>query len=98
MNPTSLLAEHLATKASPDRAHILAARIGCGYVAKTSTSEMYAWVGQSRFDDRDLVNIVRDGTISTGSFAAFLTSIFRTEDAIFTHNGGEFPVSVHDCG
>jgi hypothetical protein len=48
---------------------------------------MYSWVGESRFSDRDLLDIVHEGAISTGSFSAFLTGIFRTEDASFTYNG-----------
>jgi hypothetical protein len=56
-------------------------------VAMAAADEMYSWVGESRFNDRDLFQIVREGAISTGSFAAFLTAIFRTEDASFTYNG-----------
>lgn len=56
-------------------------------VAMAAAVEMYSWVGESRFNDRDLFDIVNEGAISTGSFAAFLTAIFRTEDASFTYNG-----------
>lgn len=56
-------------------------------VGMASSGELYAWVGESRFDDRDLLDMVHEGAISTGSFAAFLTSIFRTEDASFTYDG-----------
>jgi hypothetical protein len=49
--------------------------------------EMYSWVGESRFNDRDILNIVRDGAISDGSFVAFLNDIFRTNEASFTYNG-----------
>ena len=56
-------------------------------VAMAAAVEMYSWVGESRFDNRDLFDMVNEGAISTGSFAAFLTAIFRTEDANFTYNG-----------
>ena len=56
-------------------------------VALTSTGEVYSWVGESRFDDRDLLDMVQDGAISTGNFATFLRVIFRTDDANFTYDG-----------
>jgi hypothetical protein len=56
-------------------------------VAMAAAVEMYSWVGESRFNDRDLFDMVNEGAISSGSFAAFLTAIFRTEDANFTYNG-----------
>jgi hypothetical protein len=56
-------------------------------VAMTSRREMYSWVGESTFNDRDLLDIVHEGAVSTGSFAGFLTAIFRGEIASFTYNG-----------
>ena len=56
-------------------------------VAMASAMEMYSWVGESRFSDRDLLDMVHEGAISTGSFASFLTGIFRTDDVNFTYNG-----------
>lgn len=56
-------------------------------VAMAAAVEMYSWVGENRFSDHDLLDMVNEGAISTGSFAAFLTAIFRTEDANFTYNG-----------
>ncbi len=56
-------------------------------VGMAAAVEMYSWVGESRFDDRDLFEMVNEGAISSGAFAAFLTAIFRTEDADFTYNG-----------
>ena len=56
-------------------------------VAMAAAGEMYSWVGESRFNDRDLFDMVNEGAVSTGSFAAFLTAIFRTEDASFTYDG-----------
>jgi hypothetical protein len=56
-------------------------------VGMTTTAEIYAWVGESRFNDRDLLDMVHEGAISTGSFGAYLNAIFRTDDANFTYNG-----------
>lgn len=56
-------------------------------VAMAAAVEMYSWVGESRFNDRELFDLVKEGAISTGAYAAFLTAIFRTEDASFTYNG-----------
>jgi hypothetical protein len=56
-------------------------------VAIGAAREMYSWVGESRFNDRDLLDMVHEGAISTGSFAAFLTAIFHSDNATFTYNG-----------
>jgi hypothetical protein len=56
-------------------------------VSVKSTGEMYGWAGEGRFDDRELVDIVTDGAISTGSFTAFLSGIFSNEAVRFTYNG-----------
>ena len=56
-------------------------------VAVKSTGEMYGWPGENRFDDRELVDIVTDGAISTGTFTAFLTGIFANDAATFTYDG-----------
>jgi hypothetical protein len=56
-------------------------------VSVKSTGEMYGWAGEGRFDDRELVDIVADGAIGTGSFTAFLAGIFSNEAVRFTYNG-----------
>jgi len=56
-------------------------------VGMTATAEIHAWVGENRFHDRDLLDMVHEGAISTGSFGAYLNAIFRTDDASFTYNG-----------
>lgn len=56
-------------------------------VSTVSTGEMYSWVGQRRFDDRDLLEMVDYGSIETGEFAAFLSEIFQGDHARFTYNG-----------
>jgi hypothetical protein len=56
-------------------------------VATTSKGEIYSWVGASRFSDRELVDMIQDGAISTGSFANLLSAIFRGNAASFTRKG-----------
>ncbi len=56
-------------------------------VSVKSDGEMYGWPGENRFDDRELVDIVTDGTISNGTFTAFLTEIFFNDTVKFTYNG-----------
>jgi hypothetical protein len=56
-------------------------------VAVTAGREMYSWVGESRFEDRTLFQLVRTGALSTGSFASFLTVVFRDDEASFSYKG-----------
>ncbi len=50
-------------------------------------SEMYSWAGEGHFSDRSLFEVVRDGAISSGSFASLLASIFGGNNARFSYNG-----------
>lgn len=61
-------------------------------VAQGANREMYSWVGENRFDDRNLTDMVRDGAISDGNFTGYLSIIFRSDsfrsdNATFTYNG-----------
>ena len=56
-------------------------------VALNSKTEMYSWVGEGRFDDRNLSEIVNRGTTSTGAFGSFLHAIFVTSGPAFTYEG-----------
>jgi hypothetical protein len=56
-------------------------------VGIAAANEIYSWVGEDRFDNRDLFNLVREGALQSGGFSGFLTSIFGSEDANFTYNG-----------
>jgi hypothetical protein len=49
--------------------------------------EMYSWVGESRFEDRSLFQLVGSGALSTGSFASFLVVVFRDDQASFSYKG-----------
>jgi hypothetical protein len=56
-------------------------------VAIAATNEIYSWVGEDRFGDHDLFDLVRQGALQTGSFSTFLTSIFSGSSASFSYNG-----------
>lgn len=55
-------------------------------------NEMYSWAGENRFSDRDLLDFVREGAVSTGSFASMLASIFGNPATRFSYIGD----SLHD--
>lgn len=50
-------------------------------------NEMYSWVGENRFDDKDLFDLVGQGALQVGDFSGFLTTIFGGEDADFSYDG-----------
>jgi hypothetical protein len=56
-------------------------------VAVSAGREMYSWVGETHFDDRSLFELVRNGALSTGSFASFLMVVFRDDEASFSYKG-----------
>jgi hypothetical protein len=56
-------------------------------VAVSDGREMYSWVGESRFDDRSLFDLVHTGAVSTGSFLSFLMVVFRTDNSGFSYTG-----------
>ncbi len=65
-------------------------------VALSGRSEMYSWVGEGRFQDRELSEIVKLGTTSTGAFGSFLMAIFASDAPNFVFKGeshnGEIPL------
>ena len=48
---------------------------------------MYSWVGENRFRDRSLADLIGNGVISTGAFGTFLSGIFASNAASFTYDG-----------
>ena len=64
-------------------------RLRLDVAVSSSTGEIYSWVGEERFDDRSLFDLVRQGAVQTGSFRSFLASIFASEDASFSYDGDE---------
>jgi hypothetical protein len=57
-------------------------------VAIVARNEIYSWVGEDRFEDRDLfLDLVRQGALQTGGYSIFLDSIFGGDAASFSSNG-----------
>ena len=50
-------------------------------------SELHSWPGATRFDSRDVDELIRDGPVSTGSFGGYLTSVFGQPGIIFHYSG-----------
>jgi hypothetical protein len=56
-------------------------------VALSKDAEMYSWVGENRFGDHSLADLVGSGLTSTGTFGDFLAAIFGTKAATFSYIG-----------
>jgi hypothetical protein len=56
-------------------------------VAVSGKREMYSWVGEGRFEDRSLFQLVGNGAISTGAFSSILQVVFRDDAAVFSYKG-----------
>src|SRR5579862_6132296 len=56
-------------------------------VGVADNREIYSWVGENRFRNRSLSDLVGEGTISNGSFASFLRMIFRVDAGDFLYKG-----------
>jgi len=61
--------------------------IGVSHEVFGISDEMYSWVGDRHFHDPGLLDLVRQGAISTGSFSSFLVSLFGGGRANFSYNG-----------
>jgi hypothetical protein len=49
--------------------------------------ELHSWPGATRFDSRDVDELIRDGPVSTGAFGAYLAGVFDNPAAGFHFNG-----------
>jgi hypothetical protein len=56
-------------------------------VAIIDNNESYSWVGEARFQDQSLSELVRIGSTSTGAFGSFLNAIFMSEGASYEYKG-----------
>ena len=56
-------------------------------VAVIDRREIYSWVGEGRFGDQSLSQIVKVGLTANGSFRSFLEAIFVAGGATFSHLG-----------
>ena len=59
-------------------------------VAVSEGHEIYAWPGATRFDTRDVDEIIRQGPIGTGAFGTHLIGVFDNPSVDF-HYVGEKP-------
>ena len=57
-------------------------------VTISAGQEIYSWPGATRFDSRDVSEIIREGPIATGSFGAHLLAVFDNPRVEF-HFAGE---------
>ncbi len=56
-------------------------------VAIAASNEIYSWVGEDRFNNPDVFDLVKDGALQTGVHSTFLAAIFRDDVASFSYNG-----------
>jgi hypothetical protein len=61
--------------------------IGTSHEIFGTTDEMYSWVGDNHFDNRGLFDLVRQGSISSGSFSTLLVTVFVEDRASFSYYG-----------
>lgn len=60
-------------------------------VAVSEGRELHSWPGATRFDSRDVDELIREGPVSTGAFSSYLTGVFGQPGVEF-HYKGERPV------
>jgi hypothetical protein len=56
-------------------------------VALSGNREMYSWAGASRFEERELADMIGRGTVGTGNFALHAKTIFLTDAAEISYAG-----------
>ncbi len=49
--------------------------------------ELHSWPGATRFDTRNIDEIIRDGPVSTGSYGGYLAGIFGPAGVVFQYTG-----------
>jgi hypothetical protein len=56
-------------------------------VSLSQDRELHSWPGATRFDVRDVDQLIRDGPVSTGSFGALLATTFGSSAVDFQYHG-----------
>ena len=56
-------------------------------VTMASRGEVFSWAGASHFDDGGIDHVIRSGPMSSGSFAGYLTAVFKTDAKKLTYEG-----------
>ena len=64
-------------------------------VAMADGQEIYSWAGAGKFEEGDIDELIREGPIGTGPFAAMLLSIFQPRNPRFFYDG-ETTLAGHD--
>jgi hypothetical protein len=49
--------------------------------------ELHSWPGATRFDERDVDDLIRNGPVSTGSFGAYMNSVFGQPGVAYQYTG-----------
>jgi len=50
-------------------------------------SELHSWPGATRFDERNVDELIRNGPVSTGAFGGYLTSVFGQPGVSYQYQG-----------
>jgi hypothetical protein len=58
-------------------------------VTVSGGSELHSWPGATRFDERNVDDLIRNGPVSTGSFGAYLNSIFGQPGVAYQYKGAQ---------
>ncbi len=56
-------------------------------VAIIDNNENYSWVGEDRFKDESLSELVQVGATATGAFGSFVNAIFMSDSATYSYQG-----------
>jgi hypothetical protein len=56
-------------------------------VTVSGGSELHSWPGATRFDERNVDDLIRNGPVSTGSFGAYLNSVFGQPGVAYQYKG-----------
>ena len=56
-------------------------------VTVSNGAELHSWPGATRFDERDVDDLIRNGPVSTGSFGAYLNSVFGQPGVAYQYKG-----------
>jgi len=54
-------------------------------VTVSQGAELHSWPGATRFDERNVDDLIRNGPVSTGSFGAYLNSIFGQPGVVYRY-------------
>jgi hypothetical protein len=58
-------------------------------VTVSQGNELHSWPGATRFDTRDVDELIRDGPVSTGAFGGYLAGVFDQPGVAFQYSGEE---------